>query len=129
MSRYLYAYCNLREDFRFFKLSRMKDISVTDKHFEKKITGTVFQADNVFVEEYVTLKMKIDPTMAYRVYDEFDNYVKQNDGSFIVQTIYPRGEWLFPYIASFGRYCQVLEPLDIRSSVKEELEKAMNNYS
>lgn len=128
MSRYLYAYCTLREDFRFFKLSRIKDILVTDKHFERKITGPIFKTDNMFTEQYITLKLKLSHVMAYRVYDEFDNYIKQDDGSFIVQIIYPMGEWLFPYIASFGSHCEVLEPLDIRNSIKEELQKIINNY-
>jgi len=38
------------------------------------------------------------------------------------------GEWLFPYIASFGSHCEVLEPLDIKNSIKEEIQKMMNNY-
>lgn len=128
MARYLYAYCTLRQDFRFFKLSRIKDIVVTDKHFHRKVIGPIFKKDNMFNEQYITLKLKLSPQMAFRVYDEFDNYTKEVDGSFITETIYPMGEWLFPYIASFGSHCEVLEPLDIRNSIKEEIQKMMNNY-
>ena len=66
--------------------------------------------------------------MAFRIYDEFDNFTQKPDGSFIIQTIYPLGEWLLAYIASFGSNCEVLEPLDIRTLVKEELQKTLNNY-
>lgn len=128
MARYLYAYCTLRRDFRFFKLSRIKDIVLTNKQFERKVTEPLFKTDNMFQEQYVTLKLKLSANMAFRVYDEFDNYTKEPDGSFIIQTTYPMGEWLFPYIASFGNHCEVLEPADIRNAIKEELQKIMNHY-
>ncbi|MDD3361353.1 MAG: YafY family protein [Hespellia sp.] len=128
ISQYLYAYCTLREDFRFFKLSRIKDLVVTDKRFDRKITGTIFKDSNMFQEKYFTLKLKLDADMAYRVYDEFDHYTKQDDGSFIVETMFPVGEGIFPYIVSFGSHCEVLEPLNIRNSVKAELQKTIQNY-
>ena len=128
MSRYLYAYCILRQDFRFFKLSRIKDLVITEKYFDRIVTSPVFKTDNMFKEQYITLKLKLSPNMAFRIYDEFDNYTREPDGSFIIQTNYPVGEWLFSYIASFGSNCEVLEPLDIRNKIKEEFQKTLNHY-
>lgn len=129
MARYLYAYCTLRQDYRFFKLSRINDIVVTDKHFDRILTESAFKdEEDVFCEKSIALKLRLLPAMAYRVYDEFDNFIKQDDGSFIVQTNYPAGEWVFPYISSFGSHCEVLEPLDVRNYIKEELEKTLINY-
>ena len=128
MSRYLYAYCTLRQDLRFFKLSRIKNCIITDKHFDRKVTGPIFKTDNLFTEKYIPLKLKLSPNMAYRVYDEFDNYIQESDGSFIVQTIYPEGDWIFPFIASYGSNCEVLEPLEIRDYIKDEINKMLKNY-
>ncbi len=128
MQRYLYAYCTLRQDFRFFKLSRIRDILITEKHFERIVNSPIFKIDNIFEEQYINIKLKVSPNMAFRVYDEFDDYTIDAEGNFIIQTNYPKNEWLFPYIASFGGNCQVLEPLDIRDSVKEEFQKILNNY-
>lgn len=128
MAQYLYAYCTLRQDFRFFKISRMKDIVITDRHFDTVVTEPIFNKDNMFEEEYITLKLKISPNMAFRVYDEFDNYTVEPDGSFIIQTRFPLGDWLFPYIVSYGNACEVLEPLDVRETIKQELQKTINNY-
>ncbi|GAB6169791.1 hypothetical protein JCM1393_22510 [Clostridium carnis] len=41
--------------------------------------------------------MRISSKMAYRVYDEFEDFRKLDDGSFIVTIEYPKGEWLFNY--------------------------------
>lgn len=128
MAQYLYGYCKLRQDYRFFKLNRIKDMECTDEHFERVLTGAVFHADTMFQEEYVSLKLRLSAQMAYRVYDEFEEYVQQPDGSFVVQIMYPRGEWVFPYISSFGSHCEVLEPEDIRDSFMEELKKISDNY-
>lgn len=128
MSRYLYAYCTLRQDFRFFKLSRIKDLVITEKYFDRIVTSPVFKTDNMFKEQYITLKLKLSPNMAFRIYDEFDDYTREPDGSFIIHTNYPVGEWLFSYIASFGSNCEVLEPLEIRNKIKEEFQKTLKNY-
>lgn len=129
MSRYLYAYCTLRKDFRFFKLSRIKDLLLIDKNFERVLSQPIFNSELSFSDEYVTLKLRISPKMSFRVYDEFDTYTQDSEGYFIAESSYPLGEFLFPYIASFGAYCEVLEPAYVRDSIKDELEKILKNYS
>lgn len=66
--------------------------------------------------------------MAYRVYDEFDSYEQQEDGSFIAEINYPKGEWIFYYVSSFGSQCEVLEPENVRKNVKAELQKTLMHY-
>ena len=128
VSRYLYAYCRLRNDFRFFKFNRIKNIDLTNILFDRKVIEPIFKTDNIFNEELITLKLKISKNMAYRVFDEFDNYIIQEDGSFIVETVYPKGEWLFPYLSSFSYHCEVLEPASIRELTKQEFQKNLENY-
>lgn len=129
MSRYLYAFCHMRQDYRFFKLSRIKDLAITTEEVERKVLGPIFQNNRAFEkEEYVNLKLKLSSEIAFRVYDEFDSYTLDEDGSFIVETIYPKGEWIFSYIASFGHHCQVLEPVEISEYVQKELLKILRNY-
>lgn len=128
VSRYLYAYCNLRKDFRFFKLSRIKDLTVTQRSFERTAETPVFKKETPFQNTWITLKLRFSSEMAFRVYDEFDSYTQEADGSLIVETFYPAGEWIFPYIASFGSFCEVLEPVEIRDAVKRELQKSLEHY-
>lgn len=128
MSRYLYAYCRLRNDFRFFKLSRMKNILLNEERFIRSAPEQIFDNHSIVDEEYVRLKLKITPGAAYRVLDEFDNYTQDADGNYIVETLFPRGEWLFPYIFSFGCCCEVLEPVDVREKTKDEITQMLNNY-
>ena len=125
---YLYGYCRSRCDFRFFKLRRIRELSTSEENYQRKSPKQIFFGKNMYQEEYVKLKLKLSAEAAYRVYDEFDHYEQQEDGSFIVEIKYPKGQWIFYYIASFGSQCEVLEPVDVRNDVKAELQNTLNNY-
>lgn len=128
-SWYMYGYCRMREDYRFFKLRRIKGLCISKESFNIKAPKNIIKEDNIFNDEFITLKMRIYPKMAYRVYDEFEYFKKLDDGSFIVTIEYPKGEWLFSYISSFGEECEVLEPQEIREEIKNKIEKMLLNYS
>lgn len=125
---YLYGYCKSRGDFRFFKLRRIKELRVSEQNFQRKSPKQIFSNDNVFQEEYVKLKLKLSEAVAYRVYDEFENYEQQEDGSFIAEINYPKGEWIFYYVSSFGEDCEVLSPKEFRLDVKTKLQNTLKNY-
>jgi len=125
---YLYGYCKERKDNRFFKLRRMKALHVEEEVFYQNAPNQVFAQEVVFNEEFVQLKMKIAKDLAYRVYDEFECYEQHEDGSFLVDIKYPKGEWIFYYITSFGSQCEVLAPEYLRENMKTELQKMLNHY-
>ncbi len=125
---YLYGYCKSRCDLRFFKLRRIMELCVLEQSFQRNAPNQIFSNNNVFQENYVRLKLKLSPEVAYRVYDEFDCYEKQEDGSFIAEINYPRGKWIFYYIVTFGSQCEVLAPEDVRNDIKEELQKTLKHY-
>lgn len=128
-SWYMYGYCKIRDDYRFFKLRRIKDLCISKETFNLKAPVNIIKEDNIYEGEFVTLKMRISSKMAYRVYDEFENFKKLQDGSFIAEIKYPKGQWIFSYISSFGEECEVLEPEEVRKEVKEKIKKMLFNYS
>lgn len=127
-SWYMYGYCRIRSDYRFFKLRRIKDLCISDASFNIKAPKNIIKEENIFNAEFITLKMRISSKMAYRVYDEFDDFKMLDDGSFIVTIEYPKGEWIFGYISSFGEECEVLEPQEIRKEIKNKIKKMLLNY-
>lgn len=127
-SWYLYGYCKTRCDNRFFKLRRIKELSIIDETFNKRPPVHVFTEKKIFNEDFITLKLKLSEKMAYRVYDEFNSFKQLGDGSFIAEIIYPKGEWIFNYIASFGEDCEVLAPEEVRLDVKNKIENILKKY-
>lgn len=127
-SWYLYGFCRLRNDYRFFKLTRIKNIVISDETFEISCPGKILKEDNVFQQKLVNVKLRISKGMAYRVYDEFEDVEELDDGDFIVSRSYPMGEWLCSYIYTFGEYAEVLEPLELRKQMKSKIEKMLKVY-
>lgn len=127
-SWYLYAYCRLREDFRFFKLKRMKELKTLGETFERQAPAKILSSRSVFQDDFVTITLKLSREMAFRLYDEFTQYEVLEDGSFLAYITMPRGQWVYYYIASFGEHCEVIEPEDIRLEIRDTLKKTLNHY-
>lgn len=125
---YLYAFCTVRQDYRFFKLRRMKEPKLMEDHFERTAPAKIFEDDKIFQDDFVTITLKLSKKMAYRVYDDFSQCKALPNGDFIVQHTMPRGDWIYQYLATFGEYCEILEPEDIRLQVKEKLQKTLAQY-
>lgn len=127
-SWYLIAYCKMKQDYRIFKIARIKEIKILEEHFKREL-----QQENK-KEEYkfktVTLELEISKKMAYRVYDEFEDSEinKKDDGSFIINVEYPENEWVYGYILSFGEYVKVLSPERVKRTIKDKIEKILKNY-
>ncbi|MEG1777224.1 MAG: YafY family protein, partial [Clostridia bacterium] len=113
-SWYLFAYCMLRADFRFFKLRRIKACVLLNERFDRPAPAKVFGESNGFQDDFVNITLKLSKEMAYRVYDEFSTYEVLPVGDFRVTFAMPRGDWVYRYLATFGEHCAVLAPEDIR---------------
>ena len=127
-SWYLYAFCTVRQDYRFFKLRRMKELQPLDEHFVRTAPAKIFEGGKIFQDDFVTIQLKLSKKMAYRVYDEFSQYKTLPSGDFIAKLTMPRGDWVYQYLATFGEHCEILEPEDIRLQIKEKLQKTLAQY-
>ena len=135
MSWYLYAYCRERKDFRYFKLKRIRNLSVQEEIFckrenlqKKPLSKESYAEGNSNSKmRFLHLKLQIQKEAAYRVYDEFDTYKQLEDGSYLVEMDFPDNEWLMQYILGYGSRCRVIEPIELKERVGIELEKMMNN--
>ncbi len=127
-SWYLISYCRNKEDYRIFKIARIKEIKILQEHFEREIPKELKEEKYNF--NSILLELEISKEMAYRVYDEFENnevYKKEN-GNFIVKVEYPENEWVYGYILSFGEYAKVLNPSYAKNIIKDKLQKTLKNY-
>ena len=126
-SWYLKAYCRLKQDYRLFKISRMKDIILLNKTFERELPQI---KENKFDYKTIQLELEISKDMSYRVYDEFkmEDIIKNKNGDFIVKVEFPENDWVYGYILSFVENVKVLSPGYVKSIIKEKLQKSLKNY-
>ena len=112
---YLYAFCLLRNDFRYFKLSRMKDLEVLAINYEDNFENAVLKKELKY-ENIVNTKLKFDKNVAFRVYDEFNEAViEDKNDNLCVEIKIPNNYKLYNYIFSFGANVEILEPEEIRN--------------
>ena len=127
-SWYLISYCKLKEDYRIFKIARIKEIKILEEHFERELPKEEEKEKHNF--KMIELELEINKAMTYRVYDEFESkeITKKQDGNFIIKVKYPESEWVYGYILSFGEYAKVLNPNYAKNIIKDKLEKTLKNY-
>lgn len=128
---YLWGYCRVRKDFRTFRISRIKNLIITDDLFERKKFEDISNSETKEgLKELVTLKLKFYPEVLYRIYDDFsyETIIKNDDGTYNVTITFPEDEWVYGYIMSFGCYVEVLEPEHICEIIKERAKKVIKFY-
>lgn len=127
-SWYLYSFCLLRNDYRFFKLTRIKELEMLSEIFTQDFTPTKIEKQ-IQVENTVAVKLKFDRQAAFRVYDEFtDNITEDSQGNLYVQVDLPDNEVLYSYVMSFSDSVEIIEPQSIREQMKKRLQKMQEKY-
>ena len=126
---YLYAYCCLKEDWRFFKLSRIRNYHVTDETVKQKnVMDSVDSSDQVTTQ--IEVSLKFSPKLAFRVYEDFseDEISLGEDGSYYVKTLLPEHESLYIYLLSYLDEVEILEPDYVKKELFSRLEKIQKLY-
>ena len=125
---YLYALCLLRNDFRYFKLSRIKNLEIYTEKFDDNFEDVILKKETPH-ENTVNIKVKFDRKGAFRVYDELNGEITEdNDGNLYTEIEIPNDYNLYNYIFSFGDGAEVLETKEIRMQIKEMINKMAGKY-
>jgi len=155
---YIKAFCLMRRDYRLFKISRAKNIAVSESNFEvadlfglEAFHPDTRGRDGEFFYDHedgaapesadtkteakgpknnVELKLLVDASYAHKIFDEFEEKNIETDerGNYIIDAVFPEDEWLYGYILSFGHGAEVMEPLYFRDKIMERLEKTLERY-
>ena len=129
---YLQAFCLLKNDYRVFRITRMRNIAILDEPFN----GNAYEIPKVEPADHSSLcltdiKLLVSPHAAYRIYDDFaeDDITINEDGSFDVEMCMPHDQRIYDYILSFGSAVEVLEPQHVRDEMLVQIEKIKEKYS
>lgn len=130
---YLYAWCHIREDFRLFKLSRIRELVTTDICYEpKKVSmGQLTWEDQWKApENTISLELVFEKEMESIVEEWFGGEPeKQEDGRLRAVAVLPEDNWLYGFILSFGTGVEVINPPHIRKIIAEIAKGIVNKYS
>lgn len=132
-SWYTQAFCLEKQEFRIFKLSRMKNIQQTTKLIEQRTPPAVsFGRDTSGRTSFITLSLEVDYSVKDQLAERF------NDLQFLPQKGSDRYLVEFPYfipdefgyhlLLGFGTRCKCLAPDSIRLELVKRLKEVLAFY-
>ncbi|MFW6238558.1 MAG: helix-turn-helix transcriptional regulator [Halanaerobiales bacterium] len=131
---YLYSFCRLRDDYRIFKIYRIKDLKKLEESFKRKrqefkdseLLENWQREDNI-----VDLVLRFSPESAHRAEEWFDEnqLTRGDDGTLLAEVSYPEDEWLYGFILSFGEQVEVLKPEYLREIIMNKAARIKSVYN
>ena len=129
---YLWAFCNIKNDYRTFRITRIKKVETTNKTFNRSTARILENEQNVAVQQpdIVHLVLQFSSDVLYRLYDDYnpEDICDNEDGTYTVEIDFPEDEWVYGYIMSFGNHVKVIEPEHIKEVVKQRCDKILEYY-
>lgn len=130
---YLYGWCLAKNDYRLFRLTRIKRVEITEKCFERnriRIPPVKTLSEDA-AKPLVHLVLQFTGEALYRLCDDYDDdlIVHNPDGTYTLSLDFPEDEWVYSYILSFGTAVKVLEPEHIRQIIRRRSEAIASYYS
>ncbi|MFJ7744526.1 helix-turn-helix transcriptional regulator [Peribacillus sp. NPDC097295] len=132
---YIYGYCRRRRDYREFRLSRMMNSFLTEETFQPhdELLIEARTVESGWQGQVSDVVFRIGPKALAEAMDHFHQAEKQlhDDGSMIMRIpVYQplEARWLWSFLLSLGSGVEVLEPLELRGILKEQLQNALKIY-
>jgi predicted DNA-binding transcriptional regulator YafY len=121
---YLQGYCLSREDYRTFKLSRLRELRILADHFHRRdmtVTKLNEQWRRPRSEQTVELVLRFSGAAKVAAADHFDEseIERQPEGTLLVRTTLPDEKWLISFLLQFKTDLLILEPAHIAAEVRK----------
>ena len=136
--KYLVAFCLLKKDIRFFKLSRIINLEYTTIKFQKKIDINKLLEEKrknsigIFGGKEYKLNLKISPpianTIAERIWVDNQEITYLDDGKIIFKAVMKGEPEIISWILSMGTSVEIIEPNELREKIKKILEEMINKF-
>ena len=125
---YLYAFCLSRNDYRLFKLSRIRNLKTLKERYEDSFEEISLNEIKV-PNNTISLQVKFDKRVAYRVYDEITTEIIVDENGDLLTTIeLPNDERMVSYLFSYGSNVEGLQPKEIRLQIKQLIQTIGEKY-
>lgn len=128
---YLQAYDVKKEEYRIYKLSRIGHICLKNAYFDihryvDKPQVFRYQENEV---KKIDVVLKFQKYLGNFVYDEFEfSDIQEKQDHYLVCANISYHPYLISFLLSFGSGVEVVEPLELKEQIQNELIKMINIY-
>lgn len=127
---YVWGYCLLREDYRMFKLSRIRELAQSEEPREKREVPE-YECDKLFhTAGEIEVTARFDRSVMWLLADEFDvERLKYDDeGNILITFTWSDLISLYSYIMTFGDKAEIISPKEYRDQFLEYLDRIRKKY-
>lgn len=133
-SWYLFAYSLSKNDYRMFKIARMRNPEISEKFFPDKyqdIDKLLAEHEKHDVRRYLNVKLLCKSSIRISAEEYFPNgnIAELENGDFILDFTAPEGErgWM-GILLTYGSKIKILEPRDLKEAFIKKAEEIIETY-
>lgn len=133
-SWYLFAFCTIRNDYRFFKLARILDYREDDLPFSaehKDVEMLIEQAKKCDSRTQYSVKLYCNNEIRHQILEYLSTNITKEleNGDFIIEIKGPFDRLWFSMLLGFGNKVLVLEPEELKVQLREHANNIVSLYS
>ncbi|HEY3298900.1 MAG TPA: WYL domain-containing protein, partial [Armatimonadota bacterium] len=134
VSWYLYAYCRLRDDFRVFRVSRIRKMEPSSERFSRRNVdnaGLPWNDAWSAEENGLDVVLRLDRLGCAKASDYFpeEMILPDGHGGFTLKAKFPDHEWVAAFILGFGDHAEILQPECLQQKVTALAKSILGIYS
>lgn len=129
-SWYVWGFCESRQDYRMFKLTRLADLRLAGEKFRRRNVPE-YACDKLrHTKGEIEAEVRFDSSVKWRVIDEFGKELPEfkEDGSARLTFTWSDVPSFYQYILSFGDKAEIISPEKYRQEFKELLKNILKKY-
>ena len=133
-SWYVYSFCELKNSFRLFKLSRIKKIEVLPDKFERQNINCLNKPWNTSFQknlEKITITLEVKNSFIPELYDWLGGdftFINKGESTSTISAVVFNSYGLIHRIMQYGNNITVLSPTSLISDIKNECESIYKKY-
>jgi predicted DNA-binding transcriptional regulator YafY len=129
---YLQSYCDSRQDFRIFKLSRISSLEILDETFIPKEFDVKSLGSWEYIEKnIITIKLLVHESLKEKIVEHCGegNIQPYLHNKLIVNFPFIEDEFGYNLLLSFGDKCECLEPEHVRDEIIDRIKNLLKVYT
>ncbi len=129
-SWYVFGFCNLRQDFRMFKLQRLWDLQLCDQTFIPREIPPEKRDFNACLPDDRKLVALFEPSVRYQLIETYGLhcYTETEDGLLRLEIRYTNRDFMVSWLLGFGGKVKVLAPEDMGETIREAAKNILAAY-
>ena len=121
---YWQGYCHKRNDFRLFRLSRTSNLQIQKESFvPRDCPKPQLDFADIMATMQIEIKIRIHESVMDRVLDycTYEHFSPDGNEHYLVSFPFIENDYYYNILFSFGDKCECLEPLPIRSEMRQRI--------